>query len=88
MRSGQTIVQCSAGDTDPIPMTVGLHQGSALSPLLFAIVMDTISFAVREGVPDELLYADESKNLQECDTTSPTVWYGSPCTEKIRRETA
>ena len=30
----------------------------------------------------------ESKNLRECDTTSPTVWYGSPCTEKIRRETA
>ena len=56
---GQTIVECSAGDSDPIPVAVGLHQGSALSPFLFAIVMDTISIRAREGVPDELLYADD-----------------------------
>ena len=36
-------------------MKVGLHQGSVLSPLLFAVV----SNEVRSGLPSELLYADE-----------------------------
>ena len=65
---GHTIVQCSAGNSEPFPVTVGLHQGSALSPFLFAVVMDTISSNVRVGVPDELLYADDiaiSANSEE-----------------------
>ena len=39
------------------------------------------------GIAQEADSKVESKNLQECDTPSPTAWYGSPCTEKIRRET-
>ena len=38
---------------------VGLHQGSALSPLLFVIVMEMISRELRAGLPLELLYADD-----------------------------
>ena len=56
---GRTIVQCSAGLTEPFPVSVGLHQGSALSPFLFAVVMDTVSCRIRQGVLDELVYADE-----------------------------
>ena len=37
---------------------VGLHQGSVLSPLLFAAVMDVVSSEARSGLPSELLYAD------------------------------
>ena len=44
---------------EPFPLKVGLHQGSALSPFLFAVVMDTIAKPVREGDPSELLYADD-----------------------------
>ena len=38
---------------------VGLHQGSVLSPLLFIIVMEVLSQNVKEGLPWELLYADD-----------------------------
>ena len=54
-----TSVQCGEGTSDPFPVEVGLHQGSALSPFLFAMIMDTISADTREGVPLELLFADD-----------------------------
>ena len=37
-------------------MKVGLHQGSVLSPLLFAAVMGVVSSEARSGLPSELLY--------------------------------
>ena len=40
-------------------MKISLHQGSVLSPLLFAAVMDVVSSEVRSGLPSELLYADD-----------------------------
>ena len=40
-------------------MKVGLHQGSVLSPLLFAAVMDVVSSKARSGLPSKLLYADD-----------------------------
>ena len=36
-----------------------MHQGSALSPLLFVIVMEAISREFRVALPWELLYADD-----------------------------
>ena len=39
---------------------VGMHQGSALSPLLFMIVMEVISREFRVALLLELLYADDS----------------------------
>ena len=38
---------------------VGLHQGSVLSPRLFAAVMDVVSSEARSDLPSELLYADD-----------------------------
>ena len=40
-------------------MKVGLHQGSVLSPKLFAGVKDVVSSETRSGLPSELLYADK-----------------------------
>ena len=37
---------------------VGVHQGSAPLPLLFAIVVDVITESVRNGLMSEMLYAD------------------------------
>ena len=36
-----------------------MHQGSVLSPLLFAAVMDVVSSEARNCLPSELLYADD-----------------------------
>ena len=51
---------------------VGVHEGSLLSPLLFAIAVDIISENAREGLMNEILYADDlvlisesTKNLKE-----------------------
>ena len=38
---------------------VGMHQGSALSQLLFVIVMEAISREFRVALPWELLHADD-----------------------------
>ena len=40
-------------------MKVGVHQGSALSPLLFIMVMDVLTEDVRDDLSMELLYADD-----------------------------
>ena len=32
-------------------ITIGLHQGSALSPFLFAIVMDGLTRAIQDEIP-------------------------------------
>ena len=38
---------------------VGVHQGSALSPLLFANVIDAGTNEIKEGMIQETLYADD-----------------------------
>ncbi|VDO92499.1 unnamed protein product [Heligmosomoides polygyrus] len=41
------------------PISAGVHQGSALFPLLFVIVMDVISRDLQMAAPWALLYADD-----------------------------
>ena len=55
----QTVIQSSAEVTHPFSVEVGLHQGSAFSPFLFAVIMDIVTKTVRKGGPDELIYADD-----------------------------
>ena len=38
---------------------VGLHQGSALSPYLFLILMDVLTEGVRKEVPESMMFADD-----------------------------
>ncbi|KAK3549302.1 hypothetical protein QTP70_034530 [Hemibagrus guttatus] len=45
----RTVVRCAVGQTEEFNVEVGLHQGSALSPFLFAMVMDQLSEEVRGG---------------------------------------
>ena len=46
-----TAVRCAVGVTEGFEVTVGLHQRSALSPCLFAMVMDRMTDAIREEAP-------------------------------------
>ncbi|KAK3532065.1 hypothetical protein QTP86_006795 [Hemibagrus guttatus] len=45
----RTVVRCAVGQTEEFKVEVGLHQGLALSPFLFAMVMDQLSEEVRGG---------------------------------------
>ena len=39
----ETVVRCAAGTREPFAVEVGLHQESAFSPFLFAIMMDSLT---------------------------------------------
>ena len=54
-----TAVRCAVGVTDGFEVTVGLHQGSALSPCLFAMVMDRMTDEIREETPWTMMFADD-----------------------------
>ncbi|KAK3546355.1 hypothetical protein QTP70_025768 [Hemibagrus guttatus] len=55
----RTVVRCAVGQKEKFKVEVGLHQGSALSPFLFAIVMDQLSEEVRQESPWTMMFADD-----------------------------
>ena len=46
-----TTIRSPAGETEEFSITVGLHQGSALSPYLFVLVMDELTRDIQDEVP-------------------------------------
>jgi hypothetical protein len=54
-----TNVRTSDGDTNDFPINIGLHQGLALSPYLFALVMDEVTRDIQGGIPWCMLFADD-----------------------------
>ncbi|KAF7666398.1 hypothetical protein LDENG_00012110 [Lucifuga dentata] len=57
--SCKTVVRCAVGVTEEFKVEVGLHQGSALSPFLFAVVMDRLTDEVRQESPWTMMFADD-----------------------------
>ncbi|KAK3550196.1 hypothetical protein QTP86_021223 [Hemibagrus guttatus] len=55
----RTVARCAVCQTEEFKVKVGLHQGSALSPFLFAIVMDQLSEEVRQESPWTMMFADD-----------------------------
>ena len=55
----KTAVSVDGELSSSFSVNVGVNQGSALSPLLFIVVMDVLTEAVRDGSLMELLYADD-----------------------------
>ena len=54
----KTLVRCVVRTAETFQVKVGLHQGSALSPFLFAVIMDRITDEVRSKPPWTMLFAD------------------------------
>ena len=55
----ETVVRCTVGTTESFKVKVGLHQRSALSPFLFAVIMDRLTDEVRREPPWTMLFADD-----------------------------
>jgi hypothetical protein len=58
-RDARTQVRTEAGTTDQFSVVVGLHQGSALSPYLFLLVMDALTSDIQKRAPWCILFADD-----------------------------
>ncbi|KAF7705610.1 hypothetical protein C0J45_7134 [Silurus meridionalis] len=54
-----TAVKCAVGTADWFRVKVGLHQGLALSPFLFAVVMDRLTDEVRQESPWTMMFGDD-----------------------------
>ena len=51
--------------SEELEIKVGMHQGSVLSPFIFALVIDVVTEFAREGALSELLYADDLVLMNE-----------------------
>ena len=66
----ETVVRCAVGTTESFKVKVGLHQGSALSPFLFAVIMDRLTDEVRREPLWTMLFADD---IVICEETREDV---------------
>ena len=66
----ETVVRCAEGTTESFKVKVGLHQGSALSPFLFAVIIGRLTDEVRREPPWTMLFAD---NIVICEETREEV---------------
>ena len=55
----KTVVRSAAEESNSFGVEVGLHQGSALSPYLFLLLMDVLTHDVRKDVPGSMMSADD-----------------------------
>ena len=68
--SAETVVRTVYGNSNSFEVKVGMHQGSALTPLLFVIVTEALSREFRIALPWELLYTNDLVVIAETEDDS------------------
>ena len=58
------MVTCAVGTTESFKVKVGLYQGLALSPFMFAVIMDRLADEIRREPPWTMLFADDIVTLR------------------------
>ena len=71
----ETVVRCAVG-TKSFKVKVRLHQGSALSPFLFAVIMDRLTDEVRREIPWTMLFGSD---IVICEETREEVEWKLEC---------
>ncbi|XP_070002433.1 secreted RxLR effector protein 78-like [Nicotiana sylvestris] len=61
----KTRVRTVGGNSEHFPVFMGLHQGSALSPFLFAMVIDALTHHVQGEVAWSMLFTDDIVLIDE-----------------------
>ena len=69
-KGSETMVRCPIEANESFKVKVRLHQGSALSPLLFAMIMDKLTDELRRETLWKMLFADD---IVICKETSEEV---------------
>ena len=65
-----TAIRTAVGLTESFQVKVGLHQGSALSSFLFAVITDCLADELREEPPWTMMFIDD---FALCSTTAEEV---------------
>jgi Reverse transcriptase (RNA-dependent DNA polymerase) len=60
-----TCVRACDGESNTFPIKIGLHQGSALSPYIFTLVMDDITKDIKGNIPWCMIFADDVVLIDE-----------------------
>ena len=63
--NAQSRAQVNSSSSEPFKVTVSVHEGSALSPLLFNIVMEALSREFRVSCTWELIHANDLAILSD-----------------------
>ena len=66
----EIVVRCAVGTTESFKVKVGLHQGSALHPFLFAVIINRLMEDVGREPPWTMLSADD---IVICEATREDV---------------
>ncbi|GJT38900.1 zinc finger CCCH domain-containing protein 18 isoform X1 [Tanacetum coccineum] len=61
----KTHVRTSIENMEFFPVEIGLHQGSTISPYLFALILDELSRWIQEDIPWCLIFADDIALVSE-----------------------
>ena len=61
----EIVMRGTVGTTESFKVKVGPHQGSVLSPFLFAVIMDRLTDEVRRKLPWMMLFADDTYDLRK-----------------------